>query len=82
MKTDDLFNAINDIDIKYVTDAWNDTEPETDTMVIYESESKPSKAKIFGVVAAFAALISAACLALYIRVNELPNSNITLPTVR
>lgn len=79
MKTDDLFNAINDIDTKYVTDAWNDTEPETDTMVIYESESKPSKAKIFGVVAAFAALISAACLALYIRVNELPNSNITPP---
>lgn len=79
MKTDDLFNAINDIDTKYVTDAWNDTEPEADTMVIYESETKTSKAKIFGVVAAFAALISAACLAVYIRVNQLPNDNITPP---
>ncbi|MBD5384599.1 MAG: hypothetical protein HDR72_06335 [Ruminococcaceae bacterium] len=79
MKTDDLFNAINDIDTKYVTDAWNDTEPETDTMVIYESETKTSKVKIFGVVAAFAALISAACLAVYIRVNQLPNSNIIPP---
>lgn len=79
MRTDDLFNAINDIDIKYVSDAWNDTEPETDTMVIYESTSKVSKAKIFGVVTAFAALISAACLAVYIRVNQLPNNNVTPP---
>ena len=79
MKTDDLFNAINDIDTKYVTDAWNDTEPEADAMVIYESVSKTSKTKIFGVIAAFAALISAACLAVYIRVNQLPNDNITTP---
>lgn len=79
MKTDDLFIAINDIDTKYVTDAWNDTEPEADAMVIYESVSKTSKTKIFGVIAAFAALISAACLAVYIRVNQLPNDNITTP---
>lgn len=78
MTTNDLFNTINDIDTKYVTDAWNNTEPETDTMVIYES-TKTSKVKIFGVVAAFAALISAACLAVYIRVNELPQGNITPP---
>lgn len=79
MKTDDLFNAINDIDTKYVTDAWNDTEPVADTMIIYESETKTSKAKIFGIAAAFAALLSAACLAVYIRVNQLPNENITPP---
>lgn len=79
MKTDDLFNVINDIDTKYVTDAWNNTEPEAETMVIYESASKTPKAKIFGVIAAFAALLSAACLAVYVRVNQLPNNNITPP---
>ncbi|MBD5130188.1 MAG: hypothetical protein HDT43_09725 [Ruminococcaceae bacterium] len=78
MKTDDLFNAINDIDTQYITEAWNNTEPEADTMVIYESEQKPSKAKIFGFAAVFAALISAACLAVYFRVNE-PRINIIQP---
>lgn len=75
MKTDDLFNAINDIDPKYVTDAWNNTASEEDT-VVYES-TKFSKGRIIGAVTAFAALISAACLAVYVRVGQLPNDNIT-----
>lgn len=75
MKTDDLFNAINDIDPKYVTDAWNNTATEEDT-VVYES-TRFSKGRIIGAVTAFAALISAACLAVYVRVGQLPNENIT-----
>lgn len=75
MKKDDLFNAINEINTKYITDAWNNTAPESDT-VVYESPKHP-KAKIIGAVTAFAALISAACLAVYVRVNQLPNDEIT-----
>lgn len=74
MKTDNLFNAINDIDPKYVTDAWNNTATEEDTVVCESTRS--SKGRIIGAVAAFAALISAACLAVYVRVGQLPNENI------
>lgn len=62
----DLFNAINEIDAKYITDAWQNTEAQS-----FDVESgKTSRLKIFGTVAAFAAAAAAICLVVHIRVNS------------
>lgn len=72
MTEKDLFNAINEIDTKYITDAWQNTEAEP---LVIES-GKTSKLKIFGVAAAFAAAVAAICLVVHIRVNY---PNVTPP---
>lgn len=65
MTEKDLFNAINDIDMKHIVNAWKNTENEP---LAIES-GKASKLKIFGIAAAFAAAAAAVCLVVYIRVN-------------
>lgn len=66
MTEKDLFNAINEIDAKYITDAWQNTEAQS-----FDVESgKTSRLKIFGTVAAFAAAAAAICLVVHIRVNS------------
>lgn len=72
MTEKDLFNAINEIETKYITDAWRNTEAEP---LVIES-GKTSKLKIFGVAAAFAAAAAAICLVVHIRVNY---PNVTPP---
>lgn len=75
MTEKDLFNAINEIDTKYITDAWQNTEAEPLTI----ENGKTSKLKIFATAAAFAAAVAAICLVVYIRINypdvTLPNNN-------
>lgn len=72
MTEKDLFNAINEIETKYITDAWRNTEAEP---LVIESGKTP-KLKIFGVAAAFAAAAAAICLVVHIRVNY---PNVTPP---
>ena len=76
MTEKDLFNAINDIDEKQITNAWNNTAFDNEPIVIRSSGRGVSKAAVFGTVAAFAGLISAACLAVFIRVNTPPRNNV------
>ncbi|MDE7362059.1 MAG: hypothetical protein K2N38_09020 [Oscillospiraceae bacterium] len=78
MNDKDLFNAINEIDEKYVTAAWNDTDINSDTVVIRES-GRPSKMRIIGLAAACVGVLGAAFLAVHIRVNQLPQDGLTPP---
>lgn len=80
MNEKDLFNAINDIDPKYIANAWKNTDFSTEPTVIHIENDKPSKLRIFGVAAAFAAAAAAVFLAVYVRVNYPKNNDLTPPT--
>lgn len=77
MTEKELFNAINDIDEKYITAAWNDTDPTSDTVIVHESAGT-SGIGIIGLAAACAGVLGAAALAVCIRVGQLPR-DITPP---
>lgn len=66
MTEKDLFNAINEIDAKFITDAWRNTDSQT----LDVESGRTSKLKIFGTVAAFAAAAAAICLVVNIRINS------------
>lgn len=69
MTDKELFNAINEIDEKYVAAAWNNTDLTSDTVVIHES-GKASKLRALGLAAACVGLLCTAVLAVYVRVGQ------------
>lgn len=76
MNGKDIFNTINEIDAKLITDAWENTEPYCYPLSMRQDSDKTSKLKAFGVAAAFAAVICVTAAIVFIRSGAVP----TLPS--
>lgn len=75
MNGNDIFNTINEIDAKLITDAWENTEPYY-PMSMRQDSGKAAKLKAFGAAAAFAAVICVTAAIVFIRSSTVP----TLPS--
>lgn len=76
MNGKDIFNTVNEIDAKLITDAWENTEPYCYPLSMRQDSGKASKLKAFGIAAAFAAVICVTAAIVFIRSGAVP----TLPS--
>lgn len=76
MNGKDIFNTINEIDTRLITDAWENTEPYCFPLSIRQDSGKASKLKTFGIAAAFAAVVCITAAIVFVRSGAVP----TLPS--